>query len=285
MKEKYKELVRYIKELFKEFWLLWKSVDGLLSKFIFPIYSMLVYLYAKLFKKENSHNYILQRIWAGFNYKVVYKGFTFISERSLVSTHIVPDYEKETTETLMKMKGKVFIDIGAHVGRYSILLSKNFEKIIAIEPDPYNFSYLVKHIYINKLENKILPINVALADKISFMKLYLSEKGEGKHSLFVPKGKYTFVLTLPLDFIIEKLEILPEDISLIKIDVEGAEYIVLKGMEKILREGNPIIVIEILHNNPNKERTIKLLEEKGYKIVMKLDNNSILANYVFVKKG
>ncbi|HIP90087.1 MAG TPA: FkbM family methyltransferase [Candidatus Nanopusillus sp.] len=263
---------------------MWKNVDGISSKFIFPIYSMVIYLYAKIFKKENGHEYILQHIWAGLNYKVRYKGFTFISEKSLVSTHILPYYEKETIEVLMNIRGKIFIDVGAHVGRYSILLSKNFEKIIAIEPDPYNFSYLVKHICINKLEDKVLPINIALADRISFLKLYLSEEGDGKHSLVVPKERYIPVLTLPLDFIIGQLKISYKDISLIKIDVEGAEYMVLKGMEKVLKEGNPIVVIEIWYDNPNKERAIKLLEEKGYKIIMKLDNNDTFANYVFAKE-
>ncbi len=75
---------------------------------------------------------------------------------------------------------------------------------------------------------------------------------------------------------IDLLKISSKDIELIKIDVEGHEYFVLQGMKRILREGNPIITVEILENNPFKKEMVSLIEKYGYKMCRKLDGT----NYV-----
>jgi predicted RNA methylase len=64
-----------------------------------------------------------------------------------------PDYEKSETELLCRLKPKVFIDVGSHIGYYSMLVHKlGAEIIIAIEPDPRVFRILNRTVKANKLK-------------------------------------------------------------------------------------------------------------------------------------
>ena len=261
---------------FRKYFYAIKSIRGLKkieALFLVPI----LFTYYKLISKNDYRTF---RIFERYSGIINLYGFKFEFRKNTSDVlHVLPYYEPETEKYLLSRKGKIFIDIGAHIGRYSILLSKNFDKIISIEADPYNYSQLVRNIVLNNLDNKIIPINVALSDKIGLIKLYIDDKNEGGNSIIEEKNKYRLVLSFPLDYIIQILNIDPKDIDLIKIDVEGAEYFVLKGMEKILKEGNSKIVIEIRDNDKYKDETIKLLSNFGYKIERKLDN----INYLFVK--
>jgi len=212
---------------------------------------------------------------------ITIKGYKFECREKSSDLANMASSELETLEFLLKQKGKIFIDVGAFIGKYSILLSKNFEKIIAIEADPYNYSQLVRNIKLNNLWSKIIPLNVALANDNGIIKLNLSEEGGEGHSIVVNYGKGSIeVLGLKLDTVIDLLGIDPKDIDVIKIDVEGAEYFVLQGMEKVLKDGKPILVIEIWEDSKYKEKTLELLEKYGYKMVKKLDGS----NYIFFKE-
>ncbi len=272
----------FIKRLLEEFFVLWKAVKPDYLKIIFPFYVAVVYIIGKTIKREDKE-YIRRNIWAKFDYLIKIGDFRFISEKSYVSLHVALTYEKRLHSYLSNLTGKVFIDVGSHAGRYSILLSRNFDRILAIEANPYNFSYLVKNIYLNNLQEKIQPLNVALSDKIGLSKLYLSEVGGGTHSLVVKREKYIFVVTMPLDFVIEQMGLKPSDISLVKIDVEGAEYYVLLGMTNLLEKGNPMLVVEIWDDNPKKEDVLHLLSSYGYKLYRVFHEQNV-KNYIFIKQ-
>src|SRR5579885_1432959 len=62
-------------------------------------------------------------------------------------------------------KGDIVLDAGANVGIFSILASRKAHKVIAIEPDPENYGYLLKNIEANHAEN-IIPVNIALSDYV-----------------------------------------------------------------------------------------------------------------------
>jgi FkbM family methyltransferase len=87
------------------------------------------------------------------------------------------EYEKLEIELISKLKPKVFIDVGAHIGYYTMLVHKlGAEKIIAIEPDPRVFRILNRYIEANKLDN-IITINRAAYDKSNVkLELHLSTK-------------------------------------------------------------------------------------------------------------
>jgi len=170
----------------------------------------------------------------------------------------------------------IFIDIGAHIGKYSIFLSEYFNKIISIEPDKNNFNILSKNVKINRLENKILPINIAILDRekvVWFFEYEDSVKSSIKsNENEIPTNKYK-IRSMPLDKLTEKLDINAEKIRLIKIDVGGAEFEVIKGAIKTLKNSKPILLIEV---KKNEFKILKLLKHLGYKELGREGENHIL---------
>ncbi|HVM82481.1 MAG TPA: FkbM family methyltransferase [Candidatus Binatia bacterium] len=142
----------------------------------------------------------------------------------------------------------VVLDIGASVGLLAVHSAKIASKVIAIEPDPETFSRLQRHVQINRLRNvECLPL--ALADTEGTVTLYSdgasghapSLRGEHPHA---PKGTVTVRQTT-----VDKLFEGPgrPAPTVIKIDIEGAEYLCLKGAARILK-GQPkprLLLIEV----------------------------------------
>ena len=135
--------------------------------------------------------------------------------------------------------GDVFYDIGANVGVYSFVASKYFQgqlKIYAFEPAFMNFNQLCKNIYINKCQDNIIPLQIALSDQtilnnfnyssltIGGAQNTLGEAINEKGAAFSPVfTQYT--LSYRIDDLIENFG-LPVPNHL-KIDVDGIEFLVL----------------------------------------------------------
>ena len=160
-------------------------------------------------------------------------------------------YEPATTllfqETLQS--GMVVIDIGAHVGYYTLLAAKLVGptgKVYAFEPAPENYATLLKNIKLNNYGN-IAAARMALSDRRGDSVIYLSGLDTGRHSLYqhgLPEQGNTLVETTTLDHFMESQD-WPQ-IDLIKIDVEGAEVAVLDGMcQFLLRSPQLKLVIEL----------------------------------------
>lgn len=140
---------------------------------------------------------------------------------------------------------EIAIDIGANLGWYSVLLSRNStagSTIYAFEPDPDNFK-LLKH---NSKENtcrNIQPINKAVSNRSENLKLHkYPEKNLGRHSLLPQEG------TVPVDVssvCLNEFFTTAEypKIKFIKIDIEGFEYFALQGASSLL-EHCPFVMME-----------------------------------------
>lgn len=250
---------------------------------IYPLKFVNIKSYSKIFHKickkslKNTKVKIRNRIFL----------ITNVYDLNILS----PTYEKEILY-YMSFKGNIFIDIGAHLGKYSLFLTDYFQNIIAIEAAPNIFSYLVRNIELNKLRDKIIPLNYAILheDNVSVV-LKLAGDNTGSNTLVDINSDSRFknieysqtvkVRGITLDtLIIEKLKICPKDIDLIKIDVEGAEHMVLKGAKRILTEGSPRIIIEIWPTPSTKARECKnMLSELGYSIKKITPINYIAQKY------
>lgn len=155
-------------------------------------------------------------------------------------------------------RNDVVIDVGAHIGVYSIYASKYAKKIIAIEPEPNNFNHLIKNI---SAKNNIYPFNIALGDLDGKMKLYLhSALG---HSLLFPSDEFVEVSVKKLDDLIEQLNL--ERVDLIKINAEGYELQILKGGEKTLRKFKPSLILDVHHYKNEIEQIADFIEKNGLK--------------------
>ncbi len=171
----------------------------------------------------------------------------------------------------------VFIDVGANIGKFSIILGKKMGrlgKIIAVEPHPSNFAILKKNILLNKLKN-VIPQNIALSDSNGKLKLYIDKEGTGGHSLGVKRGESAITVEADtMDNMIRKLKI--KKVDLIKIDVEGAEALVLKGAKNILKTSHPKIAFEAW-DKPHLKMVKGILDKFGYTI-QRIDSDNYFAS-------
>ncbi len=194
--------------------------------------------------------------------------------------HYIPNSKNNNT----------FIDIGGNIGFYSFLANKNnFREIHTFEANPDTFKTLNKNIVLNNLTKKIISNNIALGSKKTELIFAKNKTHTGVSRVIQDKKNYKkkeneeliSIKQITFDEYSTKNKIKIEDINFIKIDVEGFEYEVLKGMKKTLKKLKPItkMFIEIQQKNKNKDEVLKLLEENNFKIKEQKGSN-----YLLIKK-
>ncbi len=162
-------------------------------------------------------------------------------------------HEPELTDWLVQnlrpVPGDVLLDVGANLGWFTVLfdrLSPDGVAIHAFEPDPVNFDLLSHNLRLNGTHS-VTAHRVAVAEEAGTATLHLyDDRNRGKHSLLpiVDRGGVT-VSTVDLDGFLETEGIDPGRIRLVKMDVEGFEYQVLRGMPRLL-EQVPVVLCELL---------------------------------------
>jgi len=147
--------------------------------------------------------------------------------------------------------GMVAVDVGAHIGYFTCLLSRLVEpagKVIAFEPSRENFP-LLRHNLSRQPPANTTCVQAAVADELGHALLYNSP-GHSNHSLvagFTQCESTTVVDTLSLDQYLSNAGI--DRLDLIKVDAEGAEPRILDGMKRTL-SANPQLAM-IIEINPN----------------------------------
>lgn len=122
-------------------------------------------------------------------------------------------------------KNKTFIDIGAWQGPVSLVAQQFSKQCLCFEPDPYAYRYLVENVQANNFKN-IICENVAVsADPV--LKIGADELGGGITS-FTKSNNSIECNTISIEQIFKKYNLTEDDISVIKIDIEGYECELLK---------------------------------------------------------
>ncbi len=222
---------------------IWLLIDLLIKWFTYPISS------TRIIKIVNEH---LHKILS----KCILSNRVFYFNKSLNLIYLVPDLEalnvlspyfelENMREVLNQVKNKhkgLFIDVGAHIGKYCLLMAKAKPswQVVCVEPAKLNYHVLKYNVVLNRMRNIVL-LNVALSDTRGEVSLYLSEYS-GRHTIKRPIKHVSVqrVRTLTLDDIVRTYGC-PD---IIKIDVEGAEVDVLKGGIECLDKCSPAILIE-----------------------------------------
>ena len=149
---------------------------------------------------------------------------------------------------------EVLIDIGAAYGETAVYWSKKYGALVwAFEPNPISYNIMLKHISLNKIEGKIFPFNIAI--------------GDGRTIRYSKFGNLYTVSNGGIELKTERLDnfIFPR-VDIIKIDVEGSEYVVLNGSLKIIKDFHPRIIIET-HSKELREKCLNLLYGLNYRII------------------
>lgn len=153
-------------------------------------------------------------------------------------------YEQETTVLCKRIikPGMRVADVGAHAGYFTRLYSDlvgSTGVVYAFEPDPENFALLKKNT--RHLKNvKLFPM--AVSDKVGTVNFYETENNTGCHSLIASRSRSNKIIvnSTTLDALFNSGEI--QRLDLIKIDIEGAEPMALKGMQSVIA-ANPKIAL------------------------------------------
>ncbi len=173
-------------------------------------------------------------------------------------------------DAMLRSKQGCVIDVGVNVGVYLVKLKVLRDDVdyIGFEPNAVCNYYTNELIRMNRFKNaKVLP--VALSNKLSVKTLYAGKLGDKTASLVVDAVnndaslEYSSdIVTVEGDVFIEMLGV--KEISVIKVDVEGAELFVLNGLKKTIGKFRPFFYIEIWANNEkgaeSEERVCNIFE-------------------------
>jgi FkbM family methyltransferase len=183
------------------------------------------------------------------------------------------NYEPRLVNTFCSLitGGMTVIDVGAHVGIYSLLASAKVGpngKVIAIEPSPANARLLRQHLSFNQRRN-VEVIEAAVADKLGQITFNYrpnaTDPGSFANSMaYDISGESANVQVRTLDDICSNL--LP---AVIKIDVEGAELLALRGAKETLVKNRPTVIVAV-HPEPMRmlgtgpEQLVSYMNDLGY---------------------
>lgn len=213
-------------------------------------------------------------------------------------------YEPFQSDILIELgnRSKIFVDIGANAGFYSLALCKENKKLYvhSFEPNPNVFETLNLNLKLNQLNSRIKTYNLGLYftnDKLmmfepkftrssgaSFKKLH---NEEGSHLEFIAKVKKLDSYKL-------------SKIDLIKIDVEGCEYNVFLGAKKTILSSKATICVELLRKwmkpfGHKPQDLVSELLDLGYICfaisknnlvkIKEIDENTRETNFIFCHKS
>jgi FkbM family methyltransferase len=198
------------------------------------------------------------------------------------------DYFWYNKLTIEKYKPKQILDIGCHFGYHSICLASmyNSARIVCVEPNPAN----VERLKVNFKGNGLTHLEIeqlAISDQNGEAEFRFSENVEssqstGSYLLNVAPPldhdhyvsfKNTIVQTETIDSLCERQSLKP---SLIKIDIEGAEMLAIKGARKVIANYLPVLCIEAHSENLKEELTDYLSKDYHIEILESDDVRSFL---------
>lgn len=164
-------------------------------------------------------------------------------------------HEEETTALFRRVvkQGDVVLDLGANIGYYTIIAARSVGssgKVFSFEPEPTNFKYLSKNIEVNGFLNAT-PFRKAVSDRLGTSQLFVCDYDSGHHTInqydgigAYSRGRHSRVHSIPIDVVSvdEFLRDKTDRVNVIKMDVEGAEALALKGMRETLQKNHDVKV-------------------------------------------
>ena len=159
------------------------------------------------------------------------------------------------------------IDVGANIGNHSVYFGKYFKEIYSFEPNPILFKILESNVMLNKMDHKIRLFNFALGEKIETKKYLLTSKNFGGSGFFDRDFKANNHFKEYYLKIKRGDSIGFNNIGFIKIDTEGYDFNVIKGLIKTIRKFKPIITFEVHPFGKDNNMIIEYLLKNDYKYI------------------
>lgn len=192
---------------------------------------------------------------------------------------IVPGrYERDLVDWARQLApgDKQFVDCGAHMGSWTLVMATHFREVHAFEPQRLIFQQLCGNVALNGLDN-VFARNVGLDESPGRLTLQRTGHDRGgstaRSDLLSHYHAQQLVLSPePIDVVtLDAFSEVLTEVGLVKIDVEGLELRVLKGALAVLRANDlPKLVVECWAHDwyrQDKEALLRFLEEFGYRVM------------------
>ncbi len=226
----------------------------------------LAFIYKEIIYKNKINLYSIS------NYKFYVRGGT--DDIVIINEVFGGDYN------IHPKKKDIIIDIGGHIGSFSIKESKNVQKIYTFEPNTDNFDLLKKNIKINKINN-IYISQKGISNQAGRKKLFMSPYSTGAYSIYESEPtRFQQIDCINLEEFIKREKIIPK---VIKLDCEGAEYEILFNLSKSFFKDVKEIVMEC-HNISEGKNSLAMrnfLISMGYQVNTK--ENSFGHSYIYAR--
>lgn len=164
--------------------------------------------------------------------------------------------EKNRSRTVEVLKSlgpnPIYFDIGSNIGLFSTMVAKQFPKsqVYAFDPDPVCYLALSETKIFNRLENlHLMP--VGLGERTGLLEFYFDPLNHGGHSFdetnIQSGGKpiRSSLYSFRLDELMEKVD--SPKVDLMKVDVQGFEWQVLRGAQNTILKHRPVMLVECEH--------------------------------------
>ena len=220
----------------------------------------------KNFLGKAVKNYLVQNSKTN---EIIINGYSMLLDESCDFHGSMSLFGWEPSETeLVKSnvkKNDIVIDVGANIGYYTLLMAKIGAFVNSYEPAPSNFKLLQKNVYQNNFSQNVTLHNTAVSNFIGTSKLYLQKNNTGGHQL----GFDPFQTDNSIEVPVTKINL--DKIDFAKIDVEGSELNVLKGMKVLPKK----LLIEF---SPQKLQNIGTKLDDFFKFIEKFSVKEVSKN-------
>jgi FkbM family methyltransferase len=164
------------------------------------------------------------------------------------SVYLFGGYEKDLIRLFLDAvpRYKIVLDVGANVGTHSMMFAQRFEKVLAFEPNPAIWPSFEANAALNPEANVILH-RIGLSDESGEFQLYNVDIGNLGLATFLRDEQYDQPLKPFATARTERADDILADVNAdaIKIDVQGAEVRVLRGMQALLARSRPVTWLEL----------------------------------------
>ena len=165
-------------------------------------------------------------------------------------------YEPALVQVLLEAIQQNFVvyDIGSHVGLMALMAARRLRpgrgRVYAFEPSPDNFSRLQRHVRINQFDDRVTAVQTLVGDRDDDHVSFAYRPGQFTANSMAYELEGSRRITVPMttiDAFMQKTSAAPADV--VKIDVEGYEHAVVKGMRALLDTTRPVVLCAI-HPEP-----------------------------------
>ena len=195
-----------------------------------------------------------------------------------IDTSLVPSPAVDLVNTIAP-KGTTVLDLGAFVGSFSIPVATLGYKVLAFEPNERNVLHLRAAIYKNGLAERVKVLEAAVTDENNDAAFF----EDGPHSFVVTSNDEVkeahFVSAITVEDALRQSEF--DDVTFVKMDIEGSEIRALDGMRSLLAVGDiKAFVYEangyrLLQNGHSPQQLKSVFKEYGYRSYLLLPNRLI----------